>query len=129
MNQRTRRLGLTIASTILIATLAGCGTTQASHSTPPTQTATPTSKTASHHGHKRHKLLRAHGTVITVTTSSLSIRTKKGKTLTFTLTSKTKYRMKKALSSLTAVKAGVTVVVAARRSKASQPTAVVVHIL
>lgn len=129
MNQRTRRLGLTMATTLLMVTLAGCGTTQASQSAPPAQSSTPTSKKASHHGHKRHRLLRAHGTVTTVNASTLSIRTKKGKTLTFTLTSKTKYRMKKAASSLTAVKSGGKVVVAARHSKTGQLTAVVVRIL
>ncbi len=129
MNLRTRRLGLTVASTLVMVALAGCGTTQASPSTPPAQTSASTSKKASHHAHKRHKLLRARGTVTTVNASTLSIRTKKGKTLTFALTSKTKYRMKKATSSLTAVKPGGTVVVAAGHSKTGPLTARVVHIL
>ena len=129
MNLRTRRLGLTVASALVMIALAGCGTTQASPSTPPAHSSTSTSKKASHHAHKRHRLLRAHGTVTTVNASTLSIRTKIGKTLTFTLTSKTKYRMKKTASSLTAVKPGATVTVAARRSTTGPLTALVVRLL
>ncbi len=128
MTSRTRGIGTALASTLLMLTLVGCGTPAASNSTS-SQTSSSASAKPAHHRHKNKKLLRIHGSVTSVSSTVLSINTKKGKTFTFALTSKTKYHMKKATSSLSAVKTGVKVVVVARRSKTGNPTAVMVRIL
>ena len=119
-----------MAAGFLTVSLAGCGASAAKTSATATGTSASTSASHTVKPHKKHKkLMRVHGTVTAVTSTTLTVNNKKGKTFTFALTSKTKYRLKKASSSLSAVKTGIKVVVAAQRSKTSNPTAVVVRIL
>lgn len=72
--------------------------------------------------------MHMRGTVISLSTTSLTISNKKGHHLTFGLTAKTKYRQKKAQISLSSIKSGETVVVIGHHTGSSQPTALVVRL-
>lgn len=103
----------------LVIGITGCG--QASSSPSSTKSTVSSTAQTSHSskGHKK-KHPRRHGrigrgTVTAITTNQLQIKNKKGKIVTFTLSSKTHYRAKKARSAFSAVKRGISVVVRASK--------------
>lgn len=93
-------------SAVLGMGLAGCGSASA-----PSNAAT--SASAQHSGHKKGHLKRrrVHGKVASVNSAAIAVVNKKGKTITFVLSSKTKYKIKKTPSTLSNVKTGMVVTV------------------
>lgn len=107
-----------------IVILAGCGTAASQ-----AQTSTSGTATALHHGKKTHPhRIRFHGKVLAVSSTQLSVQNKAKKKLTFSLTSTTKYRVKKAASTLSAVKTGSIVTIVAKHSATGNPIAIVVRL-
>lgn len=113
-----------IVATALVMGVAGCG--QSTSNTVSTSTASSAHAKHSATTHKKHPILR--GKVVAISTSQLQIKNKKGKTFTFSLSSKTHYREKKITIASSAVKVGSSVAVRSTKSH-GQRVAHVVRVL
>ena len=109
----------------LSVTLMGCGsgTSPQAHSAAGTA-----SKSVSVDPGRRHRALsRLHGTVTRITATALTLKTRRGQSVTVHLTSKTKYRAKKAAADRSQIKPGISVIVLVRKGSGS-PIARVVRV-
>ncbi len=106
-----------ILISVMAVSVTGCGAAQASHTTPQASA----SHSSTHTKKKPHKQKALHvkGSVSSVSSSKLIVKTKAGTVWTLALTSHTKYREKKNTISSTQIKPGETVVVVARHRKSS----------
>ena len=114
---------------VLSLGLAGCGTS-ASVSTTSSAPATSSSTSTAHHHKKAKKPANrvvAHGKIANLSATTIGITNKKGKTITFALTSTTKYKQKKTTIAASALKVGQTATVVGKKTSGN-PTALVVRI-
>lgn len=118
------RLGGIAAALMLVAGATGCGA-----AAPPANAGVPASVSASAHHHKRTGIIRVRGQVASLTAHTIAVTTRKGRSLTFAITSVTKYRKQRAPILPSAVPLGATVVVVAKRNGGGYPQAVVVRLV
>ena len=105
--------------------LMGCGSVTSPQAHPAAGTA---SKAVSAHPGRRHRAVsRLRGTVSRITATALTLKTRRGRSVTVHLTSKTKYRAKKSAAARSQIKPGISVIVLVRKGSGS-PTARVVRV-